>query len=208
MKGMLLQITSGRGPVECAWVVAQLAQKLVIEARGAGLQAELIEEEPGPEKDTLLSALIHVAGNDCDAFAAAIMGSVQWIGYSHFRPGHKRKNWFVGVQGMQMPSAISFSDRDVRFETMRGSGPGGQHVNTTESAVRVVHLPTGLAAIARDERSQVANRKRALERLSVLVTRQGERQQDAARQQRWEGHNELERGNPVRVYEGREFRRR
>ena len=89
---------------------------------------------------------------------------------------------------------------------MRGSGPGGQHVNTTDSAVRALHLPTGLVAISRDERSQIANRKRALERLAILVMRQGEHQRDAARQQRWEGHNELERGNPVRVYEGMDFR--
>jgi peptide chain release factor len=189
-------------------VVAQLAKTLVEEARGAGLKAEVIEEEGGPEKGTLLSALIHLAGDGCSAFAAAVEGTVQWIGYSCFRPGHKRKNWFVGVQKIPIPATESFSDRDVRIETMRGSGPGGQHVNTTESAVRALHLPTGLVAIARDERSQMANRKRALERLSILISRRGEQQRDAARQRRWEGHNELERGNPVRVYEGADFRKR
>lgn len=208
MSTMLLQITSGRGPVECAWVAAKLANALVAEARGAGLQAELIDVEPGPEIGTLLSALIHLGGDGCARFATAVEGSVQWIGYSQFRPGHKRKNWFVGVQQVPMPVAITFSDRDIRMETMRASGPGGQHVNTTDSAVRATHLPTGLVAISRDERSQLANRKRALERLAILVARNSEQQRDAARQQRWEGHSELERGNPVRVYEGVDFRRR
>jgi len=208
MNEMLLQITSGRGPVECAWVTARLADALVTEARSTGLRAELIEEEPGPKNGTLLSALIHLTGENSNVFASGLEGTVQWIGYSGFRPGHKRKNWFVGVQRIPVPATVTFSDQDVRIETMRGSGPGGQHVNTTESAVRAVHLPTGLAAIARDERSQTANRKRALERLSILVARRSERQQDAAKQQRWEGHNELERGNPVRVYEGERFRRR
>jgi peptide chain release factor len=208
MTNVLLQITSGRGPVECAWVVAQLANKLVAEARVAGLQAELIEEEHGSENDTLLSALIHLVGDGCDVFAAAFEGSVQWIGFSRFRPGHKRKNWFVGVQRIPIPTPVIFSDRDVRIETMRASGPGGQHVNTTDSAVRAVHLPTGLVAIAREERSQFANRKCALERLSILMNRRSERQHNAARQLRWEGHNELQRGNPVRVYEGADFKQR
>lgn len=79
MRGVLLQLTSGRGPVECARVVAQLAEIMVAEARAAGLQAELIEEEPGPENDTLLSALVHLAGAGFDIFAAQWIGSVQFV---------------------------------------------------------------------------------------------------------------------------------
>jgi len=208
MSTELIQITSGRGPVECAWVAAQLVEVLLMEARGAELNAELIETEPGPEAGTLLSALIHLSGDECAAFAATLEGTVQWIGTSRFRPENKRKNWFVGVRRVPVPVTPVFSERDVRIEVMRASGPGGQHVNTTESAVRAVHVPTGLVAIARDERSQIANRKRALERLAILVHRSGERQLDAARQQRWEGHDQLERGNPIRVYEGADFRTR
>ena len=208
MKAILLQITSGRGPAECAWVVTRLTNELMAEARGAGMRAELIEAEYGPENDTMLSALIHLTGSNCETFATSLEGTVQWIGYSRFRPGHKRKNWYVGVQRVPVPATLPFRDHDVRIETMRGSGPGGQHLNTTDSAVRAMHLPTGLVAIARDERSQTANRKLSLERLSILVARQGEKQRDAARQKRWEGHNELERGNPVRVYEGDDFRKR
>lgn len=208
MSSELIQITSGRGPVECAWVAAQLLEALLAEARGAQLDAEVIEAEPGPDAGTLRSALIHLSGDDCAAFAAALEGTVQWIGTSRFRPQNRRRNWFVGVRRVPVPVAPVFSERDVRIEVMRASGPGGQHVNTTESAVRAVHLPTGLAAIAREERSQFANRKRALERLAILVARSGERALDVARQQRWAGHDQLERGNPIRVYEGDDFRRR
>jgi len=208
MSALLLQITSGRGPTECAWVAARLAESLIAEAKQAGLMAQLIEEEAGPEKGTLLSALIHLAGCGCDTFASGFAGTVQWIGYSHFRPGHKRKNWFVGVQRVSVPPTISFCDRDIRIDTLRASGPGGQHVNTTESAVRVTHVPTGLVAMCSDERSQFANRKRALERLAIIVERHEQRRKDAALQQRWDAHNELVRGNPVRVYEGNGFRLR
>jgi peptide chain release factor len=203
---VLLQITSGRGPVECCWVVARLAEAICADARQAGLQAEIIEEETGPEMGTLLSALLHLDGNGTEQFAAVYEGTVQWIGYSTFRAGHRRKNWFVGVQRVAVPETVLFSDREVRLETMKGSGPGGQHVNTTESAVRAIHIPTGISAVARDERSQSANRKRALERLSILIARHEQRRQDYARKKRWDSHNELVRGNPMRVYEGQDFR--
>lgn len=203
---ILLQITSGRGPAECCRVVAQLAEVMLADARNSSLHAEIIEEEAGPEKGTLLSALIHLDGSDAESFAASYEGTIQWIGYSPFRPGHKRKNWFVGVQRVPLPTSVTFSDMDVRIETMKGSGPGGQHVNTTESAVRAVHLPTGIVAIARDERSQNANRKRALERLAILLARHEQREQARVQKKRWDAHNELVRGNPVRVYEGAEFK--
>ena len=198
---VLLQITSGRGPVECCLVVARLAEVLVSDAVQLGICAAVIEEECGPEKGTLLSALIHLDGNSVEKFAAGYEGTIQWICSSTFRPGQKRKNWYVGVQRIPVPQQVLFSTQDIRIETMKAGGPGGQHVNTTESAVRVVHIPTGLSATARNERSQTANRKRALERLAILVARHEQRQQAKAQKQRWDAHNELVRGNPVRVYE-------
>jgi len=202
----LLQITSGRGPVECCWVVAQLADAILADACNHGLQAEIIEEEAGPTKGTLSSALIHIDGKGTEGFISGYEGTVQWIGYSTFRPGHKRKNWFVGVQQVPIPESITFSTKDIRIETMKGSGPGGQHVNTTESSVRVTHIPTGISAIARDERSQTANRKRALERLTIILSRHGQREQAKGQKYRWNTHNELVRGNAVRVYAGNNFR--
>ncbi len=205
---ILLQITSGRGPVECCWVVARLAEEMVTDAARHGLCAAIIEEETGLEKETLLSALIHLDGYSADQFASLYVGTIQWIGYLTFRPGQKRKNWFVGVQRVPIPEVVPFSEHDIRIETMKAGGPGGQHVNTTESAVRVVHITTGLTAMARDERSQNANRKRALERLAILIARHEQRQHAKAQKQRWDAHNELVRGNPVRVYEGLEFQKR
>ena len=204
---VLLQITSGRGPVECAWVAARLAENLLAEARQAGLRVDMVEAEAGPEPGTLLSALLQVEGERAEDFAAGLEGTIQWIGYSRYRPGHKRKNWFVGVQRFVLAQTLTFSDREVRIETLRSSGPGGQHVNTTESAVRAIHLPTGLVAISQDERSQQANRKRVLARLAALVGKRAQEQLDVARRQRWNSHNELVRGNPVRVYEGEVFKR-
>jgi len=197
---VLLQITSGRGPVECCLAVAKMADILMADACKAGIDAERIETEPGPQDGTMLSALIHLEGVQADIFAAGYVGTVKWMFTSPFRPGHKRRNWFVGIRTVEMPTLVKLDERDIRIETMRGSGPGGQHVNTTESAVRAVHLPTGLSAIARDERSQSSNRKRALERLGILVARYEQKLLVTAQKMRWDAHNELERGNPVRIY--------
>ncbi len=206
MSEILLLITAGRGPVECAWVVGRLAEAILTDAAAAGFEAETIEKEAGPEKGTLLSALIHIIGEGCDSFVTGYEGTVQWIGKSIFRHGHKRNNWFVGVRQLSIPTTEPFENKDVRFDTMRATGPGGQHVNTTDSAVRAIHLPTGLAAVARDERSQMANRKLAIKRLAILVARHEQQTLDKARQARWDTHNELVRGNPVRVYKGQSFK--
>jgi peptide chain release factor len=135
-----------------------------------------------------------------ESFANSWRGTVQWTARSPFRPEHKRKNWFVGVEILEPADETRFNPNDVRWETMRASGPGGQHVNRTESAVRVTHLPTGVQAIAMEERSQHRNRKLALARLLQKLNEIGRRRHDDAREERWRAHQELERGNPVRVF--------
>lgn len=77
---ILLQITSGRGPVECCWVAARLAESIIADARKNGLNAEIIEEESGPEKGTLCSALLHLDGEGAKQFAASYEGTIPWIG--------------------------------------------------------------------------------------------------------------------------------
>ncbi len=204
-----VQITSGRGPAECEWVVARVLERLGEEAAEAGLETRVLEAVPGDEPDTCKSVLLAVKGEGGETFLAGWRGSVQWIGTSPFRPRHKRKNWFAGVDVFSPPPpSPAFAEKDLRFETMRASGPGGQHVNTTDSAVRVTHVPTGMTATAREERSQHMNRRLAIARLAArLEVWDAENRRDRD-QALWTRHDRLERGNAVRVFEGPRFRPR
>ncbi len=195
-----LHLTAGNGPDECAWAVAQVLATMLAEADTTGLQAEVIEAVRGAQPNTYRSILLRLQGEACAAWIAQWQGTVQWIGKSPFRPQHKRKNWFVGVEVLTPPIAsIQLHERDVVFQAMRASGPGGQHVNKTSSAVRALHKPTGLTATAQEERSQYFNRKLALARLAAQLDAQHQAAQHDAEQTRWRDHHTLQRGNPIRV---------
>lgn len=203
MSEILLHLSTGQGPQECEWVLAQLVHAFVQEAAAAGLSAAVVEPVSGP----CASALLSVSGPGGEAFVAARCGTIRWIGTSPFRPLHKRRNWFVGVRRLPEPEAIpDLHDRDIRYETMRASGPGGQHVNKTDSAVRATHVPSGLTAVSQEQRSQLANRKVARLKLALLLERQREEAVADGKRAVWQQHRELERGNAVRTYEGTRFR--
>jgi peptide chain release factor len=203
-----LQITAGRGPVECQLAVGKLADVLEREARAAGLACEVLDAVEGEVRGALLSSLLSLDGEDIGAFANRNQGSILWICPSPLRPGHRRKNWFVGVDALSPPevsSGTGLKAADVMFEAMRASGPGGQHVNKTESAVRATHTPTGLVTTAREERSQAMNKRLALARLVAMLAAGATAAQADVDRNRWAHHDQLERGKPVRTFKGPAF---
>ncbi|MFA5965100.1 MAG: peptide chain release factor H [Sphingomonas sp.] len=205
MSEIILHLSSGQGPKECEWVVAQLAHALCREGTAAGLACELVEPIEGPAA----SALLRISGAEAEALVAGCIGTIRWIGTSPFRPLHKRRNWFVGVQRVRSEAETpDLRDEDIRYQTLRASGPGGQHVNKTDSAVRATHLPTGLATLSQDQRSQFANKKIARLKLAMLLDDQRRADEAGGKRALWDQNRELECGNAVRTYEGERFRRR
>ena len=200
-----MHISSGRGPDECCRVVAHVAEEMLREAQAKDYKVHWLEAIPGRLPGTLKSALIAIEGADITDFVSTWEGTVQWTGTSMFRPRHKRKNWFVGVHFLNPPPDEDLALKDLKVETMRSSGPGGQHVNKTESAVRITHIPTGINAIAREERSQHLNRTLALSRLYEKLREEKDRMRLNRQREKWTDHNRVERGNPVRIYEGKNF---
>lgn len=194
-----LQITSGRGPAECCRVVALVLEKILIQARQLGLSAEVIEREEGDINRTLFSAIIFLEGNKVDEIVDEWEGTILWIAQSPYRIYHKRKNWFVGVNSFTPTELSEIDTKYITYQTLRSSGPGGQHVNKTESAVRATHAPSGMNVTASDQRSQIQNKKLATERLLIKLSAWSIEQVMQKAQENWNNHNSLERGNPVKV---------
>jgi len=201
-----LSISAGNGPEECAYAASLTIKALIQEIQSLpnkDIKAEIIKSEETQVKGNIRSALISLEGNNAEDFAQSWIGIIQWIWRSTYRPHHKRKNWFVFVKPyFAVDDESSFSLSDVRFETAKSGGPGGQHVNKTETAVRAIHIPTGKSAVARGERSQLMNKKLALANLSSFFSEEKNSKEQHNRSELRHSHWELERGNPIRIYDG------
>lgn len=202
-----MQLTAGRGPRECAYVVARLLGVLGEEAKAAGVMCSLVESETaaGPSPEAFLSATVLLEGAAAQSFAGRWLGTIQWVGTSPYRPKHKRKNWFVGITRSAAAHVKGHMGGKVQIETMRASGPGGQNLNKTNSAVRLTHVETGISVTARESRSQRQNRKLAHQKLQAQFLLVSETRTMAEGEQKWEEHQQVERGNPARVFQGAEF---
>jgi peptide chain release factor len=202
-----IQITSGRGPAECCWVVAQVLKFLLQDWRGKGLDCQVIQTEKGPENGTLFSALIAVKVKPEQlAWIQEWEGSILWIGQSRYRRYHKRKNWFIGIKILEPLAKETLQDRDIEYQAVRSGGPGGQHVNKVSTAIRAKHLPSGLSVLVSEHRSQWQNKKLARQRLEAEYVRVRKEELRKKTSADWQNHNELQRGNPVKVFTGMDFR--
>ncbi|MBP3815016.1 MAG: peptide chain release factor H [Butyrivibrio sp.] len=196
---MILQISSGMGPVECRAAVGGIFNRLQQE----NPDLEVITSVKG-EVDGAYSSIIFAAERDLSDLA----GTMEWICKSSYRPGHKRKNWFVDVSVIDEPSEVdeSINENNIRIEKFHSGGPGGQHVNKTESGVRIIHIPTGITVSSTKERSQFMNKQDALKKLSAVLKQTNANSKDKQKSDAWSKHAQIVRGNPIRIYEGESFK--
>ncbi|MGB1039696.1 MAG: peptide chain release factor H [Flavobacteriales bacterium] len=201
-----IQITSGRGPEECCFVVSQVLKKLIKECKAADCYHEIITREPSNINGNLYSASLWIDTTKNKGLGNDWIGTIQWIGTSTFRKYHKRKNWFVGVFEIEQSSIKALNQKDIRYEATRSSGPGGQHVNKVSSAIRATHLPTGISVKVIDTRSQVQNKKLAKIRLEKAWNEHQLSLIKTNEEGVWNNHLNLQRGNPVKVFKSKDFK--
>jgi peptide chain release factor len=201
-----IQITSGRGPEECCFVVSQVLKKLIKECKANDCYYEIISREKSNINGNLHSASLWIDTTKNKEIGNDWIGTIQWIGESPFRKYHKRKNWFVGVFEIEQDNFDTLNQKDITYEAIRSSGPGGQHVNKVSSAIRATHLPTGISVKVMDTRSQIQNKKLAKQR---IVKAWEENQLSTLRKSEentWSNHTNLQRGNPVKVFKSKDFK--
>jgi peptide chain release factor len=193
-----LLVTSGRGPAECRIAVARALDAISREATAAGLAIDVASGE-APDAHGPASAIVRIEGDGAEAFCGRWIGSALWVAASPIRPHHRRKNWYVGAFRLEAPPPIpALRPEDVRFETFRAGGPGGQHQNVTDSAVRALHLPSGIAVAVRSERSQHRNKAEAVARLAAALADRAELRRLESDKNARAAHEKLERGGAAR----------
>lgn len=200
---IILQISAGQGPEECKKFVALLAKIICDNAETSGINYQILTPFP-PKNSNIASMRFTIEGKNTEQFRKHWEGTVKWIWQSTIRPNWQRKNWFVKVTFFNFDTRESadFKLSDLKIECFRASGNGGQHVNTTDSAVRVIHLPSGIEASASEERSQIRNKELAILRLQEKLHLIGEQKLAAEKESMWLDHYQLERGGEIRTFKG------
>jgi len=203
----IIQITAGHGPNECSYVVAKVLKIFLKELVPETIEYTILSKVDGYENGTIQSVTIALEGIGLEQFLKSWIGSILWIGQSTFRKNHKRKNWFIAIFELTNNVITEINERDFKFQTMRSSGAGGQHVNKVSSAVRATYPLYNISVSVMDTRSQHQNKKIAIKRLiEKCKTFQLKKLSNDIKNE-WTNHIDIQRGNPVRIFKGSNFKK-
>jgi peptide chain release factor 2 len=202
--GAIVTIHAGAGGTDAADWVAIMARMYIRWAESKGFRSEIAEESPGDEAG-LKSITFFIRGKNAYGLLESERGVHRLVRISPFDAAHRRHTSFASVDVVPEIEAADKVDfeikpEDLRIETFKAGGAGGQYVNKTESAVRIIHVPTNTIVASQQERSQLQNRDVAMNILrSKLLQR--EREEREAKLSELRGERKAnEWGSQIRSY--------
>ena len=199
----LVTINSGEGGTDAQDWAEMLLRMYLRWAERRGLRTDLKEVQEGNEAG-IKSAAFTVHGENAYGLLSAERGVHRLVRLSPFDSANRRQTSFAAVEVAPLVSDavdIEILDKDLKIDTYRASGAGGQHVNKTDSAVRITHLPTKIVVQCQNERSQTQNRATAMALLRAkLVQAELERREAEAARDRGENQSSIGFGSQIRSY--------
>ena len=198
----LLTVNSGAGGTEsCDWA-DMLLRMYTRWAEQAGFKTEVLDIQPG-EETGVSSATIRIEGANAFGYAKAERGVHRLVRISPFDSNARRHTSFSSVDviaEIEDDIGIEIDEADIRTDVYRASGKGGQHVNRTESAVRLTHLSSGIVVTCQNERSQIKNKATAMKTLKSRLYEKLEDEKRSEMEKFYGEKGEIAWGNQIRSY--------
>ena len=197
----LVTVNAGAGGTDAQDWAEMVLRMLMRWAEQRGFDVELLEASPGEEAG-IKSATFRAGGENAYGLFSAERGVHRLVRLSPFDAAHRRQTSFAGVEVapvVESSDHVDIDEKDLRVDVYRSSGPGGQGVNTTDSAVRITHLPTGIVVSCQNEKSQIQNRAAALRVLQARLLER-KRQEERAEMDALKGDGGSSWGNQMRSY--------